>query len=350
MLGLSGVAQVGIAAIPDGTVIPHAPFYLTDYPNPRGPQRAVDLLTWVNSVNLNLLGQDKFFGAGPPTYDYPNPRGPLRSIDLLTWAFPSNLSLMGQDKFFGVGGPNYDYPNPRGYQYPSDLRTWTWSRAAYYAPPAFFGLAGHPNFDQPNPRGPLYPISLRTWAFSSNLNLGNKGAGNYDQPNPRGYVFPVALLGWIQQTPIPHGRVVGIPTLAFSSDQETASCDAGAFAGIVCTASDSPSGQDWSGSGYMAKYEIDTSIQLEGVFINALSNVYVDPTEVFLYLKDPAGALTIYNSISGIVVRTEAGHYTFTFVPNESGTFTYKWQGTGIAPASSPDTTFVVNPSILIPG
>lgn len=297
---------------------------------------------WQNQLLTNLRGQDKFFGAGGPNYDYPNPRAPARASDLRTWTWPLNLNLLGQDKFFGAGGPNYDYPNPRAPARASDLRTWINATPFYYIPQPFFGLAGHPNFDWPNPRGPVYPITLRTWTWPLFPLLQGIIALriNYDQPNPIGPRFPIDLRGWINQGNIQLGRIIGRPSLCFSSDMEA----------VTCTASDSPSGQNWSGSGYMARYEIDTSIQIEGVFLDSLNNVYADPTEVQLFIKDPNGAIIDYTTLDNTVIRESIGHYIFTFIPDVSGTWTYKWQGTGAYQATSPDSTFTIEASELIAG
>jgi len=101
----------------------------------------------------------------------------------------------------------------------------------------------------------------------------------------------------------------------------------------------------------MAKYEIDTSIQLEGVFLNPLAGVYIDPTEVQLFIMDPTGNITEYSNLTnGGVVKQSLGYYTFTLIPDISGVWTYKWQGTGAAQATSPDTTFNVSASALIGG
>lgn len=254
----------------------------------------------------------------------------------------NGLPLLLRDKFYGLGGPSYDYPNPRGYVPASTLRTWAWSLPLSLRPQPPFATGGFPKYDYPNPRGPLYPISLRTWTVSLNAPLQGVVAleANYDWPNPRGPLYSIDLRTWINQGNIQLGRVIGIPTLAFTSDKQA----------ITCTASDSPSGQNWSGRGYMARYEIDTPVQIEGIFLDALNNVYVDPNEVQIFIKDPAGAIIDYTTLDGTVVRQAAGHYTFTFEPDQSGTYTYKWQGTGTAAATSPDTTFTVNSSALIAG
>jgi hypothetical protein len=256
------------------------------------------------------------------------------------WQNPLLNTLKSQDQFYGLAGPSYDYPNPRGYAYPHSLRYGDTGMPLTLRPEKI-NLAGTPNYDWPNPVGYKYPISLRGWIAPLQLPLyalEETAVINYDQPNPRGPLYSIDLRTWINQGNIQFGRVIGVPTLAFSSDKEA----------VTCTASDSPSGQNWSGAGFMARYEMDTSIQIEGIFMDALNNVYTDPTEVQLFIKDPAGVIVDYTTLNGTVIRQGTGHYVFTFVPSQAGTWTYKWQGTGAAPATSPDTTFTINASVLI--
>jgi hypothetical protein len=150
---------------------------------------------------------------------------------------------------------------------------------------------------------------------------------------------------WFQQTYQATGTIFTppapliVPALAFSSDHSAYSAKA----------SDSPSGQNWSGAGYMAKYEIDTSIRLNGEFINAITGVYIDPALVTLYTIDPTGLISIVN-YPGAVSKASQGHYFYQLTPIISGTWSYKWQASGTAVATSPDTTFTVNASALIPG
>jgi hypothetical protein len=160
---------------------------------------------------------------------------------------------------------------------------------------------------------------------------------------------------WWQQTPqrgflstaiVP---ITGVPSLAFCVDIPVFSAsalDAGLF---VAIGSDSPSGQGWSGAGYMATYEIDTDIQINGIFINALTGVDIDPTAITLFMLNPNGVATSY-SYPGTITRDSLGHFHQQLVPSVSGTWTYKWQATGAAVCTSPDTTFTVKSSLLIPG
>jgi hypothetical protein len=208
-----------------------------DLPNPRGPVFPIDLRTFTQSTRLNLIGLDTFFGHGGPNYDYPNPRGATYPSDLRTFTQSTKLNLLNQDKFFGLGGPYYDYPNPRGAQRSIDLINLTSSGLALkltVAPPLLGTFSQH---DYPNPRGPQRSIDALTIAGSINIPL---------------FTIP------------------GIPCLVYCVDQNA----------VVVYASDSPSGQGWKGAGYMAKYEIDTSIQINGDFLNAIDDIYVDPTGV----------------------------------------------------------------------
>jgi len=55
------------------------PFKQNDWPNPIGPVQNYDLRTFLNALELPLLGQDKFFGGpgqGPANLDWPVPKGP----------------------------------------------------------------------------------------------------------------------------------------------------------------------------------------------------------------------------------------------------------------------------------
>lgn len=100
----------------------------------------------------------------------------------------------------------------------------------------------------------------------------------------------------------------------------------------------------------MAAYEIDTAIELQGVFLNALTGVYADPTAINLLVLDPTGVSTTYTWPSATIVRDSIGHFHQIITPSKSGIWTYKWQGTGAVVATSPDTTFTINASALIPG
>jgi hypothetical protein len=310
MLGL-GLVVVAVAA-PDAAGTPPAFQTLPpiDFPNPQGPRASIALRTWTQSTPLNLIGKDQFFGEVSPAFDWPNPRGYVQPIDNKTWMQSTKLNLLGKDSFFGLGGPTYDYPNPRGYRQPIDNLTLTnFGPSLLHFTPTF-GLGGTPNFDQPNPQIARRAIDLLTITNPLPLPL---------------VIFP------------------GFPCLVYSVDQGA----------ISVYASDSPSGQGWKGKGYMAKYEIDTSIQINGDFLNAIDDIYVDPSGVFLFILDPSGFQTSFQytgAPASPITRDAQGHYHYVITPSKSGTWTYKWQATGSFIGTSPDTFFTVNASALIAG
>jgi hypothetical protein len=143
-----------------------------------------------------------------------------------------------------------------------------------------------------------------------------------------------------------------IPVRSFTPDDlATAAAqakDGGSF--MFVKANDSPSGQDWSGGGYMSQYEIDTTIELQGIFTNALTGVYADPTSITLYIQDPTGTQTTQAWPGPNIIRDSLGHFHYIITPAISGNWIYKWRGIGAAQATSPDTIFTVNASALIPG
>ena len=95
-------------------------------------------------------------------------------------------------------------------------------------------------------------------------------------------------------------------------------------------------------------YEIDTSIQLNGVFENVALGVPADPTTITLYVQDPTGATDVIGAPA--ITRSDVGLYSYAFVPSVSGIWVYKWQGVGTVVATTPDTMFIVNSSFVIAG
>jgi hypothetical protein len=172
----------------------------------------------------------------------------------------------------------------------------------------------------------------------------------FDWPKP--YVIrpvvpqPLSNLTIILPPPVPPL----VPGLCFARDIPVVSASANDIPAVLVKASDSRSGQGWSGAGFMSLYEIDTTIELLGIFINSLTGVYADPTSITLFILDPSGVQTSQIWPGGAIVRDSLGHFHFIMTPAKSGNWTYKWQGFGTAQATSQDTIFTVNASALIPG
>jgi hypothetical protein len=245
------------------------PFSQDDWPNP--VRRAVPLQDWQHRVPLNLLGKDNLLIRQT---DWPNPVGPRRSVDLLTWtdspavpppaavALPfsqndwpnpvlrpvqrpdysntTDLTLLGKDTFFGAPGQPpapREWPNPRGPARPSAVfdppnltNTLQAAPATTFAPfrqPFFTRIVarpGPPLSDPPN----LLTTTLRVTAaapffqtdwpnpslrivqrqdFQNAIELALLGQDRvygapgqvprYDWPNPRAAARTVDLLTWI---------------------------------------------------------------------------------------------------------------------------------------------------------
>jgi hypothetical protein len=138
------------------------PFKQNEWTNPTGPAFPQDLRGYIQDLNLELIGQDKFFGApgqGPANLDWPVPKGPVGSVDLRTWIV--NLSQ-------GTLAPAFvqppftftDWPNPWAAGFPVDLRS--------------FLDANRLN----NPIPPAVPVVVVTPAVGG----GASGAKRYRQP------------------------------------------------------------------------------------------------------------------------------------------------------------------------
>jgi hypothetical protein len=125
----------------------------TDWPNPRGAARALDLRTWTG----NLLESTLALPFVPPPFyqtDWPNPQAKARAIDLRTSIATRPFYFL--DPTF----PVYDRPNPRLPGRALDLLTWTQTLAGVLSAPLQlpFDLT-----EWPNPRPPARALELGTW-------------------------------------------------------------------------------------------------------------------------------------------------------------------------------------------
>jgi hypothetical protein len=93
------------------------------------------------------------------------------------------------------------------------------------------------------------------------------------------------------------------------------------------------------------QYNLNTEVRLFASFFVENTDVAADPTEIVLYLLDPAGAQTEYTYAAADIVRTAVGQYYFTWLTSLAGTWLYKWQGLGSLVVMSRDIQVVVRPS-----
>ena len=92
----------------------------------------------------------------------------------------------------------------------------------------------------------------------------------------------------------------------------------------------------------MNVYDVDTRIQTNVAFLDWLTQTPIDPTAINLFVSLPDGTTTEY-AYPATITRTGDGTYTCQFILTEVGIWVYKWQGTGTAEVSSPDTRMLVS-------
>lgn len=93
----------------------------------------------------------------------------------------------------------------------------------------------------------------------------------------------------------------------------------------------------------MANYYVGSEARLEGTFSDA-SGALGDPTTVTVMVQDPTGSKVTYTT--GIV-RDSIGVYHFNLLLTKSGTWVYKFKGSGGLNAASVDTSFPVGSSVF---
>lgn len=226
------------------------PFNQLDWPNPRGPTLSILLRTWIDTLKLNLQGQDflpfrqldwpnryqklvvEYGWIGQSNLnlntvftpfsqtDWPNPRGAVGSILLRTWTDPVKLNLQGQDflPFRQSDWPNryqklaveYGWtatvnPNLVTFATPFSQDDWPVVRGKPYGGLDWFhtnlslGVTANNPFNQtdwPVPRGKL-DLSSLAWY---NPNIRTETAQPFaqtDWPNPRGAILGITLRTWI---------------------------------------------------------------------------------------------------------------------------------------------------------
>lgn len=219
------------------TVLIPAPFFSQDWPNPRGPLQPIENLTYIRTLNPNLIGKDVLPVRNT---DFPNPRGREFPVEDRTWIQNLNCTFL----VIPPPGPlgfvmmNYDFPNPRGREFPVDLRSW--SQSPWMNPVAGpLGVLGM-NYDFPNPAGRVPAVELRTWNQSllldTLLTVGPLGfvSMQQDWPNPvlrqarpqlyeqgspfltRVSVGPLGILSMVPEFPVPRSPQANVALLSWN--------------------------------------------------------------------------------------------------------------------------------------
>lgn len=75
-------------------------------------------------------------------------------------------------------------------------------------------------------------------------------------------------------------------------------------------------------------YSRDTQVELTGTFKDS-ADALADPTEVTLYVLDPAGTLTTYTYGAAEVTRDSLGVFSKAVTLDQTGAWHYRFKGTG---------------------
>ena len=79
----------------------------------------------------------------------------------------------------------------------------------------------------------------------------------------------------------------------------------------------------------MAAYNRDQEVELKGTFRDS-AEALTDPTEVTLYVLNPAGTLSTYTYGAAEVTRASLGIFTKAVTLDASGVWYYRFKGTGV--------------------
>lgn len=79
----------------------------------------------------------------------------------------------------------------------------------------------------------------------------------------------------------------------------------------------------------MSSYNRDTEVELKGTFRDEVGAALADPSEVTLYVLDPAGTATTYTLSADEVTRESVGVFTRLQVLDQTGAWYYRFKGTG---------------------
>jgi hypothetical protein len=96
----------------------------------------------------------------------------------------------------------------------------------------------------------------------------------------------------------------------------------------------------------MNVYEVGDVVTLEGKFRvgDPETGTLTTPTTATLSVEAPNGTVTTY-AFPGAVSNPSAGILTYNLSPTQTGYWKYRWVGTGVVAAATPDGIFYVAPS-----
>lgn len=98
----------------------------------------------------------------------------------------------------------------------------------------------------------------------------------------------------------------------------------------------------------MRSYDLGDAVTVNVAFTD-LDGVATDPTTITLKYEDPSGNQTTKTYAAAQITRTGTGEYNHTIVTDESGTWTYRWVGTGTVEAVEEGSFYVLTSDFVTP-
>jgi hypothetical protein len=96
----------------------------------------------------------------------------------------------------------------------------------------------------------------------------------------------------------------------------------------------------------MSIYEVGDLVTLQATF-TSIDGVNTDPTTITLSVQDPGGTITTYTYAGAAVTKFATGIFRYTLSITLSGTYVYRWKGTGTVQAASPDCVIQASTTVF---
>ena len=94
-------------------------------------------------------------------------------------------------------------------------------------------------------------------------------------------------------------------------------------------------------------YNLGDLVRVTCTFRTVASNALIDPTEVYLSVRDPSGTVTTYQySVSGIT-KDSTGVYHRDIDVDDAGDWYYRWHSTGTGQAGR-ETKFIAREALAV--
>lgn len=96
-------------------------------------------------------------------------------------------------------------------------------------------------------------------------------------------------------------------------------------------------------------YDLGDVVRVSVAFSTVATGVALDPTAVYLSVKDPDGNITLYQyGVDSEIVKDSTGNYHADIDVDTYGQWYYRWYSTGAGKAAD-EGSFYVDPAEAVP-